>query len=110
MKVPMYPEISVKDLYPEAVLDPEVAPYLPDFEEGSHKLPERDFFFGILATKKTEYLKKIISDAHLARMKGEEEKEEKEVIMIKQDWLDELNRHPHVSSKTFFLNHFRKTW
>ena len=73
-------------------------------------MPERDFFFGILASLKTDYLKKIISDAHLARMKGEEDKETKEVIMIKQEWLDELNKYPHISSKTCFLHLFRKTW
>jgi hypothetical protein len=40
--------------------DPDVAVYLPSKKQCSNKLPERDFFFGVLATLKNEYLKEII--------------------------------------------------
>jgi hypothetical protein len=54
------------------MLDPIVSSYLPDLDMNSNKLPEKDFFFGILATVKTDYIKKIIADAHAIRMKEEE--------------------------------------
>ena len=102
MLIPLYPEISVKNLYNEAMDDPEISQYLPSLEDNTNKLPERDFFFGVLATLKWDYLKQIISDAHLTRMKGEEDKEESKTIMIKSEWLEELNKHPYISSNTFF--------
>jgi hypothetical protein len=33
----------------------------------SNRLPERDFFFGVLSTIKPDYLKQIIDDAHKNR-------------------------------------------
>ena len=38
--------------------------YLPDLEQNSNRIPERNFFFGILGTLRPEYLKKIIEDAN----------------------------------------------
>ena len=49
-------------------------------DPADHMFPERDFFFGILSTLKNDYLKKIISDAHEVRLKGEEGEEEKHNI------------------------------
>lgn len=71
MKIPNYAEISVKNLYPQAIKDPEVAAYLPPLDEKSQKLPEREFFFGIMATLKNEYMKTIIRDAHKNRFKSD---------------------------------------
>ena len=93
----------MKNLYKEAIEDPEVSQYLPSLEENTNKLPERDFFFGVLATLKGDYLRQIISEAHLSRMNGEEDKEASQTIMIKSEWLEELNKHPYISSKTFIL-------
>ena len=73
MTIPSYSEISVKNLYEDAMKDPEVALYLPDLENNSNKLPEREFFFGILSTIKRDYLKKIIADAHAIRLKGNQD-------------------------------------
>jgi len=63
MVVPNYAEISVKNLYDDAMKDPEVSKYLPSREQLSGKLPERAFFFGILCTLKLKYMTDIISDA-----------------------------------------------
>jgi hypothetical protein len=48
--IPRYAEISVKGLYDDALLLPDVAKYLPDKDHMKNRLPERTFFFGILAT------------------------------------------------------------
>ncbi len=45
MKVPTYPELSVKNLYEDAMTNPVVSEYLPTLEMNSKRLPERDFFF-----------------------------------------------------------------
>ena len=50
--IPRYAEISVKNLYDDALTLAEVAKYLPDKEQMKKRLPERAFFFGILATAK----------------------------------------------------------
>lgn len=58
--VPNYPEISVTNLYDDAMSDPDVSRYLPTKKQLSNKLPERNFFFGILATIKPDYINEII--------------------------------------------------
>jgi hypothetical protein len=69
MEVPKFPELSVKNMFEEAIRDPEVSTYLPDFEMNSKKYPERDFFFCVLASIKPDYLKQVIEIAHQNRMK-----------------------------------------
>jgi hypothetical protein len=63
MEIPNYQEISVKNLYADAISDQELAKYLPSKEQLSGKLPERDFFFGILCTLRRQYMLDIIEDA-----------------------------------------------
>ena len=53
MEVPNYPELSVKNLYDDALNDPELSKYLPTKKQLSGKLPERKFFFGVLCTLRT---------------------------------------------------------
>lgn len=67
INVPKYEEISVKNLYNDAMSDPDLAQYLPDPKMSSGKLPEREFFFGIMATIRADYLNKIIQDADQIR-------------------------------------------
>ena len=50
MEVPCYQEISVKNLYDDALKDEVLKKYLPTPERLSGRLPERDFFFGVLCT------------------------------------------------------------
>jgi len=64
VNVPMYPELTVKEMYPEAMGDEEVAKYLPSIPDQSSKLPEREFFYGVLATIRGDFLKKAIDEAN----------------------------------------------
>ena len=50
MEVPCYQEISVKNLYEDAMKDELLVKYLPTKEQLSGRLPERDFFFGLMCT------------------------------------------------------------
>lgn len=67
MEVPCYQEISVKNLYADALKDELLAKYLPTKEQLSGRLPERSFFFGILCTLRNQYMKDIITSAQKAR-------------------------------------------
>ena len=60
MVVPHYEELSVKNLYADAMRDELVKDYLPELEQNSNRYPERDFFFGVLGTLRPLYLTKII--------------------------------------------------
>lgn len=51
--------------------DPELALYLPSMDQLSNKLPERDFFFGVLCTKREAYMRDIIKSAHEQRYKAD---------------------------------------
>ena len=67
MEVPCYQEISVKNIYEDAMKDELLARYLPTKEQLSGRLPEREFFFGLLCTLRNQYMKDIIAEAQKVR-------------------------------------------
>ena len=75
--------------------------YLPDLEQNSNRIPERDFFFGILETLRPLYLKKIIEDANKVRYQADVNAPEKDYIMIDEDWYKELIKFPYFSSNKY---------
>jgi len=99
LDVPQYPEISVKNLYDDAIADPDVSKYLPTKDDLAGRLPERAFFFGVLGTLKRHYLSEIIKDAHEKRFKIPDDNHNKDAILISDTWMEELNKHPYYSSK-----------
>jgi hypothetical protein len=104
LEVPLYPEISVKNLYEDALADPEVAKYLPTQEQMSGRLPERAFFFGVLGTLKRHYMTEIIKEAHEKRFKIPEDNQNKDAILVADSWMEELTKHPYYSSKPQLAN------
>jgi hypothetical protein len=72
MEVPHYQEISVKNMYEDALKDELLVKYLPSKEQLSGRLPERDFFFGVLCTLRNQYMKDIVAEAHKARFTVED--------------------------------------
>ena len=50
LEISAYSEISVKNIYEDAMKDPLLSKYLPTKEQPSNKLPERNFFFGVFCT------------------------------------------------------------
>ena len=101
MKVPLFQEISVKNLYADAMTDPKLSKYLPDPEQLSGKMPERDFFFGILCTLKQGYMKEIITEANKKRFAADPSADKKDAIRLSDAWLEELMKHPYHSLKLF---------
>ena len=100
MEVPNFQELSVKNMYNDALADPVLSKYLPSKEQLSGKLPERDFFFGILCTLKNQYMKDVIADAQKKRYGVQPDDERKQGILITDTWFAELTKHPYYSSKT----------
>ena len=103
LEIPSYQELSVKNLYEDAMRDPALAKYLPSKEQLSNKLPEREFFFGVLCTLRKQYMTDIIAEAQAKRFKIQDEDQGQEGILLTEGWMKELQKHPYHSSKTRYL-------
>jgi hypothetical protein len=103
LEVPSYNELSVKNLYNDALADPELQKYLPSKKQVSNKFPEKTFFFGILCTLRRQYMKDIIRGAQDKRYKAEEGDDKKDSIQITEAWIEQLNKHPYYSRNSFRL-------
>ena len=60
--IPTWPELAVSKLWPAVSADPVLKHYFPD-KYAKGKVPEREFFWGILFAVKPGYAKKLVSDA-----------------------------------------------
>jgi hypothetical protein len=109
LDIPGYQELSVKNLYEDAMKDLVLTKYLPTKEQLSNKLPEREFFFGILCTLRKQYMKDIIQAASSKRFKVGEDDPKKQGIAISDSWFQDLMKHPYHSSKQYVINHVEKT-
>ena len=96
--------MEIKNLFDDALSDSELAKYLPSKEQLSGKLPERDFFFGILCTLRRQYMTDIVQEAHKNRFKLNEDDKDKQAILITDSWMKELMKHPYHSSNIWLLN------
>ena len=59
-----------------------LAKYLPTIQQLPSRLPERDFFFGLMCTLRNQYMKDIIAGAHKARYTVGEDDTKKQAINI----------------------------
>ena len=94
LDIPGYQELSVKNLYEDAMKDPVLTKYLPTKEQLSNKLPECEFFFGILCTLRKQYMKDIIHAASSKRFKVGEDDPKKQGIAITDGWFELLTSIP----------------
>ena len=104
LDIPGYQELSVKNLYEDALKDPVLTKYLPTKEQLSNKLPEREFFFGVLCTLRKQYMTDIIQEASNKRFKVSDDDPKRQGIAITDGWFQELMKHPYHSSKHHALN------
>ena len=86
-------------MYEEVKTDEVVLKYLPEFPPNSNKLPERKFFYGIIATLLPEYLQQAIQQARHSRFDANEAGKEEESIVVANKWLSELMQYPVNKSK-----------
>ena len=109
LDIPAYQEVSVNNLYEDAMKDPVLTKYLPTKEQLSYKLPEREFFFGIMCTLRKQYMTDIIHEASSKRFKVSEDDQKRQGIAITEGWFQELTKHPYHSSKHHVINLVEKT-
>ncbi len=110
LEVPHFSELSIKNLYDDALADDVLKMYLPSKMQVSNKLPERHFFFGVIGTLKKHWLTEVIKVANDKRNKASEDGDDKNRIVISQSWMKELTAHPYYSSNQNDLKFYRKAW
>ncbi len=69
----------------------------------SNKLPEREFFFGVMCSLRKQYMADIIAEAQAKRFKIQEGEQPQDAIVLTEAWMQELQKHPYHSSKTRYL-------
>ena len=79
--------------------DPLLKKYLPNKEQLSGRLPEREFFFGVMCTLRRQYMSDVIEEAQKKRFKISDDDPKKQGIVLSETWLEELMKHPYHSSK-----------
>jgi hypothetical protein len=100
LEIPNYQELSVKNLYEDAMKDQVLCKYLPNKDQLSNKLPEREFFFGVLCTLRKQYMTDIIAEAQAKRYKIQDGDQPQDSIVMTEAWMQELQKHPYHSSKS----------
>ena len=101
--VPMYDELSVKNIFPKFHGDSEIMKYLQD-EYPKNRYPDRTYFFTILNTVHPEYVSNMIAHANNARYAPFGQAKEHDTVVVNEEWLDKLKKLPFYSSKfNFFL-------
>ena len=98
ISVPMYDELAVIKLWPMMKADEKLMQYFPK-KLAKGRVPDRDYFFNVLNTFQTDYLRQIIKHANNVRNSVAAEAKEKECIEITDDWWDALNASNFVSCK-----------
>ena len=99
IKVAQYSELSVKAIYPEALKDPELRSYMPEIPAHQRKLPERNWFYGVMAALRGKFLEEAVSAANEKRYQRQGQAQQQELIAIKDEWLHELSKHSYFSCK-----------
>ena len=91
VEVPHFEELSVKNLYPQFLKDPNMMRFFPD------KYPN------VLNTIYPEYQAKILAHADEQRYAADGEKMKNETIEISEYWAEQLKDMPYLSCKCFQL-------
>ena len=101
MKVPLWPELSIARLWPEAHKLPQMAEYLPsDWNLANQKKIERGFFMGILISLAPEYLEQTILDIRSQRINQQAGRVIRpQAITVSNEWVEHLLSQPFISSK-----------
>lgn len=85
--VPSFDELSVGKLYNHFKSNKTIMKYMPDYSE--KELPEKEFFFGVLATLYPVESRKIIDAAYKAR-NTHYQKNQADLIELTKEAKDEL--------------------
>ena len=99
MQLPSYNELSVKKMWPNFKEDSLIKEYMPDLDE--KELPEKEFFFGLLATLYYQETQKLIESVRGKR--AITKKKDKEVLIeIEPSILKEIQSLMDFKSKLLY--------
>jgi hypothetical protein len=94
--VPKYDELSVKKFWPLMQKDAIFMQYMPD-PTPDGRMPEREYFWNVLNTLRTEYVRQLIEHANAQRMTLQQDGDGGDAIEISDEWWRKLNALPFVS-------------
>ena len=72
--------------------------YMPD-PTPDGRLPDRNYFWNVLNTVQTTYVRNVIQHANEQRMSAKADTQNEEVIDVTEGWWDKLMANPFVSCK-----------
>ena len=97
--VPVWEEMGIKRVWPEAARITEFLMYFPDGWTATHKT-ERKFFYGILSTLAPNFVQAMVNEARQLRHNHRISRQMPVRQMnISSQWADLLLREPFVSCK-----------
>ena len=96
MNLPSYRELSVKEIWPNFKDDSLIKVHMPDLDE--KELPEKEFFFGLLAALYNQETLKLVESAREKRALTQEEDKE-ELIEIEPSIFKEIQSLMDFKSK-----------
>ena len=102
VQVPIYDELSVKNLYSKFLELYETSNYFPD-HYASGRQCNRDYFFNITNTLHSAMLWQIIEHALKQRHASTEEELKKESVGLSEYMKDELDAMDHFSKVSIYL-------
>ena len=90
LKLPLWPELSIARVWPEATQLPRFNEYVPnEWSLASPKKIERDFFFGVLISLAPEYVEQLILDIRSQRIEQNAGKVvQQQAINVSHEWID----------------------
>ena len=98
ISVSAYQELSVVRLWPDMKDDPGLAPFFQD-EYAGGKGPAREYFFNIVNTVYPDWLQQTVAHANNCRYAEAADPEQKNQILVTEEWEQALNALPFKSGK-----------
>ena len=99
IKVPLFKEVKIEDLYQRYKDDPAMKLRLPDFFPKGRQI-DRTYFFNVLNTVHTSDMEAILAHAFKQRNMAAHSGDMAETIKISEEWLERLKEVPFRSSKS----------
>ena len=105
LKLPLWPELSISRVWPQAAQLPRFNEYIPDDWSLEHiKRIERAFFFGVLITLAPEYVEHLVIDIRAQRINQQANRIIRpQAIGVAPEWVTHLLSQPFISGKLLHL-------
>ena len=98
--VPLYDELSIKNLAPQMANEPEFMKYFPTNLPRGRSI-DRSYFFNVMNTLNHEYTQAIVTYAEQQRHSATTSKNADQTIQISDNWMSALQSQPFISCKYF---------